>query len=191
MAASLVASQRRARDGEADMLSSANDPEQRKKFQEICDLLLAAGYFRVRIQGLGEFDKVIGGLAWAITASNVDVEVDVFFQEEARLGEQIKIGETILKALARMKCPHPLQPQQIRGLDFIHIFPVIQWLVAKVYETREITGDLIRRYSESQYSQTMKLPQDAAFEARKDAACRLALLPVTVCQRADLPCAAM
>ncbi len=43
--------------GDVDVLSSANDPEQRKKLAEICELLLAAGYFRVRIQGLGEFDK--------------------------------------------------------------------------------------------------------------------------------------
>lgn len=25
-----------------------------------------------------------------------------------------------------MKCPHRLEPHQIQGLDFIHIFPVIQ-----------------------------------------------------------------
>ncbi len=53
---------------------------------------------------------VIGGLAWAITASSmyfllnicsqflniffvdVDVEVDVFFQEEARLGDQMYVN---------------------------------------------------------------------------------------------------
>ena len=25
-----------------------------------------------------------------------------------------------------MKCPHRLEPHQIQGLDFIHIFPVVQ-----------------------------------------------------------------
>jgi hypothetical protein len=25
-----------------------------------------------------------------------------------------------------MKCPHRIEPHQIQGLDFIHIFPVIQ-----------------------------------------------------------------
>lgn len=34
------------------------DEEQKKKFQDIIDLLLAAGYFRARIKGLSNFDKV-------------------------------------------------------------------------------------------------------------------------------------
>lgn len=34
------------------------DEEQTTKFQEIIDLLVAAGYFRARIKGLSNFDKV-------------------------------------------------------------------------------------------------------------------------------------
>lgn len=34
------------------------DEEQATKFQEIIDLLVAAGYFRARIKGLSNFDKV-------------------------------------------------------------------------------------------------------------------------------------
>ena len=34
------------------------DEEQTKRFQDIIDLLLAAGYFRARIKGLSNFDKV-------------------------------------------------------------------------------------------------------------------------------------
>ena len=34
------------------------DEEQAKRFQDIIDLLLAAGYFRARIKGLSNFDKV-------------------------------------------------------------------------------------------------------------------------------------
>lgn len=92
------------------------------------------------------------------------MEVDIFFQEEARLGVKMyaglftrcpggcpercspstvilsplilvhdsELGEKIIKALIKMKCPFPLQTQQIQGLDFINIFPVIQWLVKKV-----------------------------------------------------------
>lgn len=40
-------------------------------YGEIVELLLSAGYFRARISGLSPFDKVIGGLAWAITASSI------------------------------------------------------------------------------------------------------------------------
>jgi hypothetical protein len=38
------------------------DEEQKVKFQEIVDLLVAAGYFRARIKGLSSFDKVICSL---------------------------------------------------------------------------------------------------------------------------------
>jgi len=145
-----------------------NDEEEKGKiFGEIVEILLAAGYFRARINGLTPFDKVIGGLAWAITASNVDVDVDIFFQEEAQLGTKIKLGEVIVRSLIKMKCPHPLQTYQIQGLDYASIFPVIQWLIKIVVETREETGDLIRKYSEFQFNRDLKLPEDAEFEARK------------------------
>ena len=26
----------------------------------------------------------------------------------------------------QMKCPHPIEPHQIQGLDFIHMYPVVQ-----------------------------------------------------------------
>jgi hypothetical protein len=69
------------------------------------ELLLAAGYFRVRIKGLSEFDKVIfhffrlhihthllqvvGGLAWSIQACNFTVDIDVLYQESATLGQKL------------------------------------------------------------------------------------------------------
>lgn len=34
------------------------DEEQYQKFQEIIQILIAAGYFRARIKGLTDFDKV-------------------------------------------------------------------------------------------------------------------------------------
>lgn len=50
---------------------------------------MAGGYFRARIQGLSRFDKVVGGMAWCITASNEDLDVDLFFQEEANMGQRM------------------------------------------------------------------------------------------------------
>lgn len=35
-----------------------------------------------------------------------------------------------------MKCPYSLQPFQLQGLDVNNIFPIVQWLVKFVYETR-------------------------------------------------------
>lgn len=36
------------------------------------------------------------------------------------------LTEKIVAVLPRMKCPHRIEPHQIQGLDFIHIFPVVQ-----------------------------------------------------------------
>ena len=36
------------------------------------------------------------------------------------------LTEKIVAVLPRMKCPHRIEPHQIQGLDFIHIYPVVQ-----------------------------------------------------------------
>jgi len=146
------------------------DQDQQDKYDRIIELLLVGGYFRARISTLSPFDKVVGGMAWAISASNVDVDVDVIFQENSNIKQQISIAESIIHALLKMKCRIPVQPQQIRGLDFINIFPVIQWLVKKVIETRQETGDLIRQFSEAQFNKYFLMPQDKEFELRKEPA---------------------
>lgn len=127
------------------------DPEQKVKCDEIMELLLAAGYFRVRIKGLSDFDKVVGGLAWSIQACNFAVDIDVLYQENANLGEKITLTERIVLVLSRMKCPHAIEPYQIQGGDFIHIFSVVQWLVKKVFERRAEIGDFNRAYALNQY----------------------------------------
>ena len=58
-----------------------------------------------------------------------------------------------------MKCPHRLEPHQIQGLDFIHIYPVIQWLVKLAIATREEMGDYIRSFSEAQFSKDHQTPE--------------------------------
>jgi hypothetical protein len=102
------------------------DEEQNVKLTESIDLLLAAGYFRARIKGLTPFDKIVGGMTWCIQTCNVDVDVDLLFQENSTIGQKIALTEKIVAVLPRMKCPHRLEPHQIQGLDFIHIYPVIQ-----------------------------------------------------------------
>jgi myosin heavy subunit len=129
-------------------------------FHQIIDMLLAAGYFRVRIQSLTPFDKVIGGLCWCISNSNVDVDVDITFEEEANIGQKIAISEQIVSALTRMRSPHKVQAYQIQGLDFSELFKVLQWLVKKVFETREENRERIRKYSELVFSRRYELPTD-------------------------------
>jgi len=41
--------------------------------------------------------------------------------------------EKIVGVLKRMKCPHRLEPHQIQGLDFIHIYPVVQVNIIYLY----------------------------------------------------------
>uniref|UniRef100_A0AAR2JLS9 Coiled-coil domain-containing protein 93 n=1 Tax=Pygocentrus nattereri TaxID=42514 RepID=A0AAR2JLS9_PYGNA len=153
-------------------VETREDEEQSVKLAEILELLLAAGYFRARIKGLSPFDKVVGGMTWCITTCNFDIDVDLLFQENSTIGQKIALTEKIVSVLPRMKCPHRLEPHQIQGLDFIHIFPVIQWLVKRAIETREEMGDYVRSYSISQFQKTHTFPEDEDFEQRKQKAVR-------------------
>lgn len=44
-----------------------------------------------------------------------------------------------------MKCPYKIFPHQIQGLDYKDIIPVLQWLIEKVRETRDIRAAINRR----------------------------------------------
>lgn len=66
-----------------------------------------------------------------------------------------------------MKCPHRLEPHQIQGLDFINIFPVVQWLVKRAIERKEEMGDYIREFSVSQFNKHHSTPKDDEFSTRK------------------------
>ncbi|XP_067891222.1 coiled-coil domain-containing protein 93 isoform X1 [Heterodontus francisci] len=151
-------------------VETREDEEQNIKLTEILELLVAAGYFRARIKGLSPFDKVVGGMTWCITTCNFDIDVDLLFQENSTIGQKIALTEKIVSVLPNMKCPHRLEPHQIQGLDFIHIFPVVQWLVKRAIETREEMGDYIRSFSVSQFQKTHSLLEDDDFKQRKDKA---------------------
>lgn len=157
-------------EGNLIKVETREDEEQNVKLAEILELLLAAGYFRARIKGLTPFDKVVGGLTWCITTCNFDIDVDLLFQENSTIGQKIALTEKIVSVLPKMKCPHRLEPHQIQGLDFIHIFPVVQWLVKKAIETREEMGDYVRSYSISQFQKTHAFPEDEEFASKKDRA---------------------
>jgi hypothetical protein len=61
------------------------------------------------------------------------------------------LTERIVLVLSRMKCAYNIEPHQIQGGDFIHIFPVVQWLVKRVFDRRTEIGDLNRAYTLHQY----------------------------------------
>ncbi|KAN0032411.1 hypothetical protein ACTFIV_006305 [Dictyostelium citrinum] len=157
-----------AREGE---LSQMIDVESEQKYQEIIELLVTGGYFRARISGLSPFDKVVGGMAWSITASNVDVDADLFFQENSNIKQKVSLSEELIKALNRMKCPFPLQAQHITLLNYITLFPIIRWLITKVIETREETGDLLRMYSISMFGKDYIAPIDEEMKQSLNESC--------------------
>jgi hypothetical protein len=76
--------------------------------KDIYDILLLAGYFRIRIPSINTFDKILGGLTWCITCSNF--EIDIEYNEEMNIGQKIKVSEKVCAALKKMNCPNDIQP---------------------------------------------------------------------------------
>lgn len=149
-----------------DQTSETEKVYQKKKYEEIIEILLTAGYFRARINTLSEFDKVVGGLCWCITSSGESVDVDILFQENSSIGQKIALSEAIVVALRKMGCPCPIQPHQIQGgvggADYPAIYHVIVWLVKKYFERRSEREQLLRAYSMFQFSKNYQLPEEKA-----------------------------
>jgi len=162
-----------------DQSSASTRAVQAKALDELLALLLSAGYFRARVNSLTAFDKVVGGLCWCITSSGAAVDVDLFYDEELQLGAKIQLAENLVKVLRAMQCPSPLQAHQVQGGDFVAIFPVIRWLVAKVLEYRRITGDYVRLASETEFERVYVPFAPSAAGAAASAAVLQAVLRIS------------
>jgi len=68
---------------------------------------VAAGYFRARLP-IEPFDKILGGMCWAITGSNFDVDLE--FEDDLKLGQKVKLAEKVVASLGAMECPHVIFP---------------------------------------------------------------------------------
>eukprot|EP01083_Nonionella_stella_P177981 627338_1 len=145
------------------MDSPIDDDARAFQLKEIVDMLVAAGYFRARIKGLSAFDKVAGGMVWAISNSHTAVDTNILFEENASIGQRIKTGESIVNALHGMKCPYRVEPHQIhKSIDYPVLSRVIQWLIKSVMEHRLATGDFVRRFSELQFQKYFdKFPEES------------------------------
>lgn len=62
------------------------------------------------------------------------------------------LTEKIVKVLPSMKCPYIIEPHQIQGLDFINIYPLVQWLIKYSSEFREAKEDELRKFAVKQYN---------------------------------------
>ncbi|CRL00082.1 CLUMA_CG013364, isoform A [Clunio marinus] len=66
------------------------DVEATQSRKKIFDLLLSAGYYRVMIKNLSDFDKIVGGMTWCIEACEFDVDADILFHENLTIGQKMK-----------------------------------------------------------------------------------------------------
>lgn len=104
--------------------------------EDIVEALVGAGYFRARISTLSDFDKIIGGMAWAMQVFSYDLNIDVFYTDALDLGQKIALTERLVMVLLAMKCPYRLEPHQIVGLDYANLVPVVKWLIKRSEEIR-------------------------------------------------------
>lgn len=141
-----------------------NDPELEEKYQKIVELLIAAGYFRARLQNLEPFDKILGGIAWTLTGCFYDIDID--FKDEMNLTEKIRVSEKITAGLKSINCPFILNPVQLQGLDLNPIYQTLQWLVKKLIDTRDERNDLNKKFSMNYL--TSKMPNENIVLGKND-----------------------
>ena len=103
-------------------------------------------------------------MCWSIAGSNFDIDIE--FADDLNMGQKIKLSEKVVAALKQMECPLLLAPQQIQGLDYAKIFPVIQWLVKKLMESRDTRGDRNRKQANMNYK--LRFTTAAAGEEAED-----------------------
>lgn len=104
---------------------------------DIVEVLVQAGYFRAQIKTLPDFDKIIGGFAWAMQAFSAEFDIDIFYTDALDLGQKISLTERLVMVLVALKCPHRIEPHQIVGLDYSSLLPVVKWLVKRSAEIRQ------------------------------------------------------
>ncbi|XP_053606602.1 coiled-coil domain-containing protein 93 [Plodia interpunctella] len=171
-------------DHEGKEVEVREDAEQLVKWHEISDALVAAGYYRAQLQGLTPFDKIVGGLTWCIELCDIDVDISLLFEENLTIGKKIALTEKIVKVLPSMKCPFIIEPHQIQGLDFINIYPLIQWLIKYSSEFREAKEDELRRFAVMQYEKSHIFESDRTMFAQKEKVLR----NLTIIQNMYKPC---
>lgn len=70
------------------------------------------------------------------------------------------LTEKIVAMLPKMNCPYRIEPHQIQGLDCIHIFPVIQWLVKRSMEMRQEMAGFVRSFALNQFYKKHSLSEN-------------------------------
>ena len=107
-------------------------------------------------------------MVFCIEACDFQVDVDLLFNENLSIGQKISLTEKIVQVLPLMKCPCEIEPHQIQGLDFISIFPVIQWLVKRSVENRAEKAERLKIFGVSQFHNSFCLASQATEKMKRD-----------------------
>ncbi|GBG29747.1 Coiled-coil domain-containing protein 93 [Hondaea fermentalgiana] len=94
-------------DESADKEPNLSEDDSTSEESRLLDDLEAAGYLRAKLAGLSSFDRILGGLCWAISASGDQVDVDLAFEEDLDVGRRIKLAENVVEALRAMQWSRP------------------------------------------------------------------------------------
>ncbi|KAK5986864.1 hypothetical protein GCK32_003877 [Trichostrongylus colubriformis] len=139
-----------------DKMDTNEDDENNRYLMDCLDLLVAAGYFRARIKGLATFDKIVGGMVWCLYHCNRTIDTYLVFIEDLDIGHKIALTEKVVRVLSDLRCPHPIEPHQIQGLDLQNIYPVIQWLVKMAMESKASRAESLKSYIDYQYNKSCR-----------------------------------
>ena len=148
-----------------DGVIDRNRKDQTRLFDEICQDLIEAGYYRVLRGSLSRFDTVVGGVWWLLSwllpsvgsgegqephrelweLENLRVSYDEReFRESATISHRISTSERTITLLSRLSPPLPeaigLEPHQIQGLDYPVLKGVVGALCGRVRRGR---GDFV------------------------------------------------
>lgn len=102
---------------------------------DIFAMLSASGYHRARVVGLDDYDKIVGGITWAIArCDDVAVAANLLYEESEDQNIKLRTdqSEKIISALLSIGCPHRISAHQIFKLDYPVLKNVIQWLLRRI-----------------------------------------------------------
>lgn len=89
--------------------------------------------------------------------------MEIFFENDFYMFYKMccsSLTEKIVAMLPKMNCPYRIEPHQIQGLDCIHIFPVIQWLVKRSMEMRQEMAGFVRSFALNQFYKKHSLSEN-------------------------------
>uniref|UniRef100_A0A8R1IRB8 Coiled-coil domain-containing protein 93 n=1 Tax=Caenorhabditis japonica TaxID=281687 RepID=A0A8R1IRB8_CAEJA len=164
---------------------------------DIIAMLAASGYHRARLASLNDYDRIVGGIAWAITrCDDVKVTANLLYDETTDQNIRVRTeqSEKIIASLSAIHCPQELSAHQLLGLDYGALKNVVQWLLRRVLATKENRSEHIadwfagkgdgysNRFRRQNYrlvvpttTRRMKrVDNGAKFELNMDAKCTLA-----------------